>query len=289
MATFPKPDPIRFLVYEKFGGDISSQLFARIDKDAPHIDDVADLPTAIAPAAAYMNELAEMPTDVLERQVQEILEANKEAARLKMVKKETAYLFGGFEAFLNREEYLFYVRADYWTRLEANCLLLDRRPLASMDEEVDRADPDIEFRKNYVELKNLLGRAFEVGALPTKPIPQEVIEWAREKKLNVPEYLDQAFQHIVDRDLHGIPDNTPLIDPERLSSQQTRLQNNLYRLIIGMAVRGYRYDPDASQNDAIADIAADMQALGIKVGIASIRKYLKTAKEFLPGAGIDEQ
>jgi len=63
----------------------------------------------------------------------------------------------------------------------------------------------------------------------------------------------------------------------------TRERDTLYKIIIGMAIRGYAYKPKAQRNNAIADIVRDLEHLGIPVSDDTVRKYIKEAAELLDG------
>lgn len=63
----------------------------------------------------------------------------------------------------------------------------------------------------------------------------------------------------------------------------TRERGTLLRMVLGMAMEGYRYDPSAARSDATAEIASDLVKCGLDVGDDTIRKWLKlAAKELLP-------
>lgn len=59
----------------------------------------------------------------------------------------------------------------------------------------------------------------------------------------------------------------------------TRERNTLLKLVIGMAIQGYCYDPRAARNEAPAEIAADLHKLAIDVTDDTIRKWLREAAE----------
>lgn len=58
-------------------------------------------------------------------------------------------------------------------------------------------------------------------------------------------------------------------------------RESLLKLVIGMAVKGYSYDPDAKKNTSVSDIAADLAVLGLQLDVDTIRKYLKQGAELL--------
>ncbi|MDZ7655710.1 MAG: hypothetical protein U0997_07170 [Sulfurimicrobium sp.] len=88
------------------------------------------------------------------------------------------------------------------------------------------------------------------------------------------------------------PKYQPAIKPpptitKKADDLSTRERNTLLKIIIGMAVCGYRYDPNDKKPSEITgekagSIHADLGKLGISVDVDTIRKYLKEAKELLP-------
>ncbi len=62
-----------------------------------------------------------------------------------------------------------------------------------------------------------------------------------------------------------------------------RERESLLKLIIGMAIAGYTYDPRISRNTATAEIASDLDRLGIGLDVDTVRKWLKEAAGTLPG------
>lgn len=63
----------------------------------------------------------------------------------------------------------------------------------------------------------------------------------------------------------------------------TRERETVLKLIIGMAVAGYRYDPSARRSAVSAEIASDLAKLGIPLNDDTVRKWLQEGAEHLPG------
>lgn len=59
----------------------------------------------------------------------------------------------------------------------------------------------------------------------------------------------------------------------------TRERDTLLKLVIGMAVEGYRYSPGAVRNEAPAEIASDLAKHGLSITDDTVRKWLKEAAE----------
>jgi hypothetical protein len=59
----------------------------------------------------------------------------------------------------------------------------------------------------------------------------------------------------------------------------------MLKLIIGMAIDAYGYEPDKSRNDLTGNnknsLSAKMQTHGINISDDTIRKYLNEAKELI--------
>jgi len=59
----------------------------------------------------------------------------------------------------------------------------------------------------------------------------------------------------------------------------TRERSTLLKLVLGMAIEGYRYAPDAARSEAPGEIAGDLQKHGLDVSDDTVRKYLKEATQ----------
>ncbi|SFO07721.1 hypothetical protein SAMN05216386_2545 [Nitrosospira briensis] len=61
-------------------------------------------------------------------------------------------------------------------------------------------------------------------------------------------------------------------------------RDSLLKLVIGMAVGAYCYNPAALKNDAVSDITKDLEELGISISDDTVRKYLIQAAAKFPQA-----
>jgi len=82
---------------------------------------------------------------------------------------------------------------------------------------------------------------------------------------------------------HELAELAGSAEPVPAEATQTELRprerDTLLRLIIGMAVAGYRYDPAAQRSKVPSEIAADLEKIGIPVSDDTVRKWLKQAAE----------
>ncbi|MCT8972480.1 hypothetical protein [Microbaculum marinisediminis] len=72
------------------------------------------------------------------------------------------------------------------------------------------------------------------------------------------------------------------LEAARNTSLGTRERESLLKLIVGMAVAGYRYNPSATRNEATSEIAGDLERNGVPLDPDTIRKYLREAAQLLP-------
>ncbi|MEY8689642.1 MAG: hypothetical protein AB9M53_07165 [Leptothrix sp. (in: b-proteobacteria)] len=59
----------------------------------------------------------------------------------------------------------------------------------------------------------------------------------------------------------------------------TREKDTLLKLVIGMALAAYKYDPSSGKSHVPAEIASDLQGLGIPMTDDTVRKWLKEARD----------
>lgn len=59
----------------------------------------------------------------------------------------------------------------------------------------------------------------------------------------------------------------------------TRERETLLKMVLGMAIAGYSYEPEAAYSAIIAEIASDLARCGIATTDDTIRKWLKRAAE----------
>ena len=71
--------------------------------------------------------------------------------------------------------------------------------------------------------------------------------------------------------------SAPEISERKTHELGTRERETLLKLVIGMAIEGYRHSPEAARSDAPAEIASDLAKHGISVTDDTVRKWLKEA------------
>ncbi len=126
--------------------------------------------------------------------------------------------------------------------------------------------------KNYQILAdwNKRGNYFEAGNLP-----EDSILVVRTDALRAFEQLIANNEQERNTITCSTPNTSDLSETER---------NTMLKLIIGMAIHAYSYDPKSNKNTATGDkngIRAKLQMHGININDDTIRKYLTEAKKLL--------
>jgi hypothetical protein len=78
--------------------------------------------------------------------------------------------------------------------------------------------------------------------------------------------------------IENFEDESPL--PEKPVGTSER--NALYKLVIGMAIGGYRYDPKALRSNTSTEISSDLNEIGLEITPETVLKYLKLATKIVP-------
>ena len=73
----------------------------------------------------------------------------------------------------------------------------------------------------------------------------------------------------------GRPDAQPVNDKLLMTTER----NTLLKLVFGMAIKGYSYDPAAAKSAKPKEIVDDLAELGITITDDTVRKYLKQAAD----------
>jgi hypothetical protein len=95
--------------------------------------------------------------------------------------------------------------------------------------------------------------------------------WALTMGWEIPAQLAQMANMADEKSKRNAPNDT----------LSTKERHSLLKLVIGMAIVGYKFDPKAQRNQATADIASDLERLGIPLDPDTVRAYLREAAELL--------
>ena len=174
--------------------------------------------------------------------------------------------------------------APYWNLKDGVALAYDLEPKEVIKRGVTGYFDDVfAVPDDAHHLLDLAERAVEVGSLKHQTRPSDFLAWAATVGVEfAPDWWDALKpQQSAARGAHKSDPAFPSGEA-READVSTKERESLLKLVIGMAMKGYSYNPLAARNDATSDIAGDLNLLGIGLDPDTIRKYLKEGTELLP-------
>lgn len=66
-----------------------------------------------------------------------------------------------------------------------------------------------------------------------------------------------------------------------------RERDSFLKLVIGMAIKGYSFDPKSGRSTTAKEISSDLALIGLAMDEDTVRKYLAEAKQLLPSDGTE--
>lgn len=198
-----------------------------------------------------------------------------------------------------RADHAYWSKMPLWTLEEAVALSLDRAPEVVKWSDVKVYVRSSPFAFQFSRRREMVERAAVARDLSFPIRPLDFVQWARAHDIGLPPALDAALPsadpaedweaaHAAETEQH----NTTRAELERLKAEIERIsadkalsqreRSSCLKLIIGMAVKKYRYDPAAARGPAPSNIMNDLHQLGIDIDVDTVRKWLKEAAEELP-------
>ncbi|MFN0023005.1 MAG: hypothetical protein ACKVS5_03820 [Parvularculaceae bacterium] len=181
----------------------------------------------------------------------------------------------------------YWSKMSFWTIEQATVLLIGADPDAILDANSLAAGCAPGIKTAYSKMFRLLDSHIRLSGIGFSQSPTEIIEWALHAKVDPPDALVDAvraqgrtlIEERARRDDKRAGASAAGDDVKPLGERE---RNTLLRMIIGMAIRGYSYDPDAKRSEVPKEIADDLGALGLDCSDQTVREKLKGAREHLP-------
>lgn len=191
-------------------------------------------------------------------------------------------------------------RMARWELEEAVVLALGRDPDSVSLNDL-KNDTKSDFGKRFAKAFRLAQRAREHATFYFPIIPRDFVEWAKTIEFPFPENLAAEVIKASPNHINYRSKYEPLLaeheaalkeikrlkehtaEPPQEKALPTKERQTALKLIIGMAVEQYGYEPSQSRNDAIGNIVSDLHSLGISLDPDTVRKWLKEAADLLPG------
>lgn len=271
------------------GRDLTSSLLV----EPENIKDATEL--GFDQAKIFHHNLLLLTDEELVTQFQE-LQAQKQADF------EARQPFNQADALATDEVFEFWSRAEFWTLGESAVLINGKNPLTVNE---NRIEGDRSQSKIAIKLKQtleLLERAREAGSLNRTNSPQKLINWLELKHIEMPQRLkNMALQRsgtsfTLGTENRQLKEKIATLETELASIESQdnvaksekpigpRERESLLKLILGMAIKGYSYDPKATKSTQISEIAGDLQLAGLALDEDTVRKYLNEAKALFADA-----
>jgi hypothetical protein len=205
----------------------------------------------------------------------------EEESRIKAEKEESERFFHKPSA---NADFDFWSKAAYWTLDEAVALSFGKDPKKVYWDGIKSLVERSSFIQGYGKVRELANRAKAAGLLKEPTLPLAFVLWAKKNDLAFPEQLEknvtaQAQKGAVPAAHAVASPKLPTPAKDKKDELKTREKDTLLKLVIGMAVEGYRYDPKAAKNTAVADIVSDLNKLGLSLDADTVRRWLKEAAE----------
>ncbi|PPD14203.1 MAG: hypothetical protein CTY25_13435 [Methylobacterium sp.] len=211
---------------------------------------------------------------------------------------------------------MYWSRMSLWTLEDATALSFGKDPRKVSWEKLKNYDRVSPFPIKYKEQYELFHRAKLAGQLWDSTIPRVFLAWARRMRVAMPQDLIAAVEDlgIQIADWKTLFDNQEQETQTAIAKKEAELnelrqriaelttntlgsappspvaekslgireRESLLKLVIGMAVNGYGYDPKAGRSDKIREIAGDLERLGIALDVDTVRKYVNEGRGLLP-------
>jgi hypothetical protein len=177
-----------------------------------------------------------------------------------------------------------WARKSVWTPDEAACISLGFNPTNAVLKIIcdipELHKKSTRLFKEISDRSDILVQANRSGKLHADGDPADIMRWFLHWEMAMPEQLAaKVFQ------FHSVPaERGPdLLVAAKLNDDDLgdRERNTLLKMIAGMAVEQYNYDPSAARSDVAKNIEHDLDCIGLHLDRKTINKWLRIAAELI--------
>jgi hypothetical protein len=248
MSVKTHAEKLRFLVSRRFPDHWKLGI---TETPNPHLEAVRQ----------YETELASMPKLTLDERY---IQAMEEHTREQEEAEERADRVEFFSQPDAAADFRFWCQLEEWSIDEAAALLLGKDPEKVRPSSLYNTRHGSPFRRGFQDLKAKLSRAVRDGKLQERDSPSNFFAWAERIGVPVPPELSARLE---------AGGGIPIEGRERAS---------MLKLIIGMALTHYDYDPAVAKSPVPRQIADHLFAAGAGLNPETVRKFLQEASALLP-------
>lgn len=204
-------------------------------------------------------------------------------AELKVVfRREPVWFAGGFGVEGREADVQHWARMQRWSLDEAVALSIGFEPRGNLLEGSNGMPVQNDVLAFYSKRKALIKDNFKwVGfeASRKNSVP-DIVRWFDQVDLDVPQQLLAAADkyHALGIGKKSKLGRSNAADDKPLDPRE---RSTMLKMIIAMAIEGYRYDPKAERSAIPSEIESDMNLLGIGINLETIRKHLKSGSALL--------
>lgn len=209
---------------------------------------------------------------------------------------EAAHWFNLPQAIADTNVFDHWSRAEYWSIPEAVALIHGRNPSVVTGASIDKDKADTTIGWTLKQTLELLIRAKSMGTLEHSNRPIQLIQWTRLKQMEMPDELvkmcmergkttydvsaenRQLTKRVAELELAFSTKPNEEANNQSVKPIGVKERESLLKLILGISIKGYSYDPISTRSKEIKDIADDLRELNLSLDEDTIRKYLNEAK-----------
>ncbi len=210
------------------------------------------------------------------------------------------------ESSAEQAEINYWGRISSWTIAEIALLAMNIDPRCVIVEHVRAAPVKSPVRRTYFGWVEIFLRGFEEQSERAKLDPIDVLEFCERMGFDFPKRLGDEVRRVAplrgaSRVVEDVtdavggnwsvgegdqpPSKALTLEADVIKDVGARERTSMLRLILGMAIAGYKYNPESARSNVISEIESDLQNLDLNLTAETIRKYLREAAELLPGDG----
>ncbi|WP_156389691.1 hypothetical protein [Methylobacterium sp. Leaf465] len=172
-------------------------------------------------------------------------------------------------------------RSPTWSIKEAVALYLDRDPACFKWSDVKNWISGSNLIQGAADFRRAARDAVRLGELYKRTPPEELVHWAEAKGYTFPEHLVTIVgmhrpYEVPHRPTHDLW--------SRLSTKQ---QNNVFKLLLALAIDGYGFNPYRPGSRGSTPMGAATAAVGLRMDPQTITKMLQGIKEIVDEADVD--
>lgn len=226
----------------------------------------------------------------------DLSDAGKALSAREWAEYEAKHDFNQPNALATDDVYEFWSRAELWSIGEAAALINGRNPTVVTEDEIDSDRSQAKISIKLKQMSILLKRAYDAGILSRYNNPKVLFDWLELKHIEMPQLLKNLVLQrsgtpfTLSAENRRLKETLAVLEAKPSSMEHEdnvgkvekpfgqRERESLLKLILGMAIKGYSYDPKATKSGQINEIAGDLQILGLALDDDTVRKYLNEAK-----------